>query len=119
MHPVTASEPSRVGLSNPNIWLPLYKQTTPLAKKALMSSLSEYVIWKMRNEEVIREERINPRRAVAALHAALFKRAEIDLASAKLPDNPLRRRAGYDRTVKATWSGLIDRAQFWIPGDYG
>lgn len=81
-----------------------------------------YVIWKMRNEEVIREERINPRRATATLHSSLFKRAEIDLRAGKLPENPLLRRPGYDRVIKATWNGLVERIQGklrWIPNDYG
>ncbi len=84
---------------------------------------TSFVIWKLRNALRIRDEVITTRRAIAALHDAILRVAQVELTAFLLPETrgpKLKKSLGL---YHGKWNGIFEaagkRCLHWIPTDHG
>lgn len=90
--------------------------------KVLISEAA-FVIWKLRNAQRIRGERITPGRAISTLHEALFRRAKTDLTMTRLSEMRLDKGRITAKLIQDSWVNLVEYDYTgkprWAPFDVG
>ena len=90
----------------------------------IMITETAHVIWKLRNAEAIRGERVVKAKAEATLREAIARFAKVDLDKIKIKRQG-RQSKHLEKDIKVilgTWRGLIGHLPVsfrWDPSDYG
>lgn len=117
-----------LGLTTPSyldiLGVGLRKLPSPEATWLYQVIISEtaFVIWKLRNDEHMRDREVMSRRAKATLHDAIKRRAISDLKMAKLEEMQDRKGSKLALTIQAVWVDLLDdshRPPRWVFDDHG